>query len=91
MTDRSQDPEIGADTGMDYDRESTTGIPRWVKVVGIVLAVAVLLFIVMLLVGNGGGGGHGPARHTSGDGGANAAIVCGSEPAGPGGQASPAG
>lgn len=91
MTDRSQDPETGADTGMDYDRESTTGIPRWAKVVGIVLAVAVLLFIVMLLVGSGGSGGHGPARHSSGDGGANAAIVSGSESAGPGGQAPAAG
>jgi hypothetical protein len=47
------------------DRESTSGIPRWVKMVGIILAVLVLLFVVVQLAG-GGLGGHGPRRHSLG-------------------------
>jgi hypothetical protein len=58
MTDRPPSPDN--DSGMVYDRESPPGIPRWVKVVGIVVAVVALLVVVMLLVG---GGGHGPQRH----------------------------
>jgi hypothetical protein len=60
MTDRPRSPEPGDDSGMVYDREPTTGIPRRVKVVGIVLAVVALVVVVVLLVG---GGGHGPQRH----------------------------
>lgn len=40
------------------DRDST-GMPRWVKVFGIIALVLALLFVVMLV----GGGRHGPARH----------------------------
>lgn len=47
--------------GMEPDREPT-GIPRWLKVLGIVLGVLALLAVAMLLID---GGGHGPARHTS--------------------------
>lgn len=35
-------------------------IPRWAKVLGIILAVLALLTVVMVLVGGGHGG---PARH----------------------------
>ena len=42
------------------------GIPRWVKLVGLVVLILVLLVLVMLVVG-GGGGQHGPRRHSSGD------------------------
>jgi hypothetical protein len=48
------DPSRYSDTG---------GIPRWVKVSGIIVIVLVLLVGVMLLIGGGGGGGHGPSRH----------------------------
>jgi hypothetical protein len=37
------------------------GLPRWVKVTGLVLAVLVLLGVAMMLTG--GFGGHGPSRH----------------------------
>jgi hypothetical protein len=48
------------------DRGSTTGAPRWVKVVGIIAVVLLLLLGIMMLVG----GEHGPGRHApSGDGG----------------------
>jgi hypothetical protein len=40
------------------------GLPRWVKVSAIVLAIVVLATIAALLIG--GGGEHGPGRHQSG-------------------------
>jgi hypothetical protein len=58
---RDVDGEDGGDEGFDYDREPATGMPRWVKVGGIIVAVLALLVVIMLLVG--GPGGHGPSRH----------------------------
>lgn len=58
MTDHPRHHEASDDTGMQYEREST-GLPRWVKVAGIVIAVVVLLVVVVMLVS----GGHGPRRH----------------------------
>lgn len=54
------------DTGAGPDRGSTTGPPRWVKVVGIATIALVLLVVLMMFTG-GGGGSHGPARHTQFD------------------------
>jgi hypothetical protein len=71
MTDRPRSPQPDDDSGMVDDRESAPGIPRWVKVVGIVLAVVALLVVVMLFVG-GGDGGHGPRRHGAGSAGGQA-------------------
>jgi hypothetical protein len=48
MTDQHRSPE-------------SNGLPRWVKVVGIVVIVVALLFVAMMLIG--GPGGHGPSRH----------------------------
>ena len=36
------------------------GMPRWVKVLGIVVAVVVLLVVALMFIG---GGGHSPRRH----------------------------
>jgi hypothetical protein len=58
----------GHDRGSRYEREST-GIPRWVKLTGLIVAVAVVLVVVIMLMG--GWGGHGPQRH----GGAAAATA----------------
>lgn len=52
-----------SDFGHGTDRESPPGMPRWVKVVGLVVLVAALVLVAVLLLG--GGGGHGPARHAS--------------------------
>lgn len=49
------------DTRMRLDRGSTTGMPEWVKVFGIVALVVVLTVVVMMLTGRGGS--HGPGRH----------------------------
>jgi hypothetical protein len=58
------DPPRYPGTGAEPDYESTTGIPRWLKVVGIIVAVLVLLFVAVLLFGGdlfgGEGGGHRP-------------------------------
>ncbi|HKQ05645.1 MAG TPA: hypothetical protein VJ464_10970 [Blastocatellia bacterium] len=44
------------------DRGSDVGMPRWVKVFGIIAIVVVLLFIILHLTGNslGGHGSHTP-------------------------------
>ena len=58
---RSRDP--GEAAGVGADRGSPPGMPRWVKVAGIILAVLVLLLVIVLLIS---GGEHGPRRHLSG-------------------------
>ena len=57
---RSRDPN--KDASVAAERGSPPGMPRWVKVSGIIVAVLVLLLIVVLLLA----GGHGPRRHLSG-------------------------
>jgi hypothetical protein len=52
----------GRDTG--YDRERG-GIPRWMKVIGIIVALLVLLVVIVELTGLDAG--HGPSRHQQGD------------------------
>jgi hypothetical protein len=46
---------------MRYEHEPPSGVPRWVKVVGIVVAVVALLVVVVMLVS--GDGGHRRPRH----------------------------
>ncbi|MBY3530799.1 hypothetical protein HFN72_33570 [Rhizobium laguerreae] len=43
------------------DEPAYPGMPRWVKICGVVLAVAILL--TALLMVSGIGGQHGPGRH----------------------------
>jgi hypothetical protein len=55
-----------ADTGVRPDRSSTSGTPRWVKVLGIIAIVLVLLGGIIVFTGVDGE--HGPSRQTpSGD------------------------
>lgn len=61
MTDPARPTRNVDDAGMDYESDARTGLPRWVKVAGIVVAVVVLVVVVVLLIG--GGGGHSPRRH----------------------------
>ena len=46
----------------DDVRAVPPGIPRWVKVSGIVVAVLIVLVIAVMLLA---GGNHGPGRHLS--------------------------
>jgi hypothetical protein len=57
---RARDPGEAAD--LAADRGSPPGMPRWVKVSGIIVAVLVLLLVIVLLLA----GGHSPRRHLSG-------------------------
>jgi hypothetical protein len=79
MTDptlpRTDNPDVLADpagdSGIVRDREGDpvsppSGMPRWVKVSGIIALALVLLFVVLHLTGLGGD--HGPGRHVNGDG-----------------------
>ena len=53
-------PTPGEDTDVDPGRDYP-GMPRWVKVSGIIALILVLLVVVMMVAG--GGGQHGPGRH----------------------------
>lgn len=48
---------------------SDAGVPRWVKVAGVITAVIVALFVVLMLVGD-----HGPGRHSGAAGDFTAAV-----------------
>ena len=55
------------------DRPPYPGMPRWVKVSGIVTLVLVVLVVIVMLAT---GGNHGPGRHLpSGDAGNQASPV----------------
>ena len=62
MPDEPSYAEAGDDAGTKPAGE-WTGMPRWVKVFGIVALAVLLLLLIVLLTG--GGGGHGPGRHAS--------------------------
>lgn len=44
------------------DRGTAPGIPRWVKVSGLVVAALIVLLVAVMLLA---GGDHGPGRHMS--------------------------
>jgi hypothetical protein len=62
MADPPGYPDTGDDTGVGSDRESTSRIPRWVWVSGIIVAVVVLAVVAIMLIS---GGEHvpGPRGH----------------------------
>jgi hypothetical protein len=60
MTDPPPYP-TGEDPGREVDQD-TTGVPRWVKVSGVIFGVLVVLVIVVLAL-TGTLGQHGPGRH----------------------------
>jgi hypothetical protein len=64
MTDPPSDPQSRPDTGNDTARGEHPGLPGWVKVSGIVVAILVMALIVIMLIA---GGDHGPGRHATGN------------------------
>jgi plastocyanin len=59
--DSPRHPNTGDATGVGPDRGSTAGLPRWVRVLGIVALVVGLLVVILRFTGVGGE--HGPGRH----------------------------
>jgi hypothetical protein len=59
MADPPPDSDTGDDTGVGRDRGSATSTPRWLPVLGIVIAIVlVLLLVVLHLTGVLGPGAH---------------------------------
>jgi hypothetical protein len=59
MADPPSYPDTGDDTGVGRDRGSASGTPRWVLVLGIVIAIVLVLLLVFLhLTGVLGPGAH---------------------------------
>jgi hypothetical protein len=71
MADPPRYRDTGEDAGVTADRGSPPGMPRWVKVSGIIVAVLVLLVVIVLLIS---GGSHGPRRHASSGAGGQAPL-----------------
>jgi hypothetical protein len=70
MGDPPRARDQGEDAHLAADRGSPPGMPRWVKVSGIIVAILALLLVIVLLIS----GGHGPRRHASGDAGSQAPL-----------------
>ena len=58
-----EDPPLERDGDAEPQRESDAGMPRWVKLFGLVALILALALVVMFLVV---GGDHGPGRHAVG-------------------------
>ena len=59
MADPGPDPDSEDDAGARLDRGTAAGTPRWVWVLGVVIAVALIaLFVVLHLTGTLGPGDH---------------------------------
>jgi len=59
VADPRPDPEGEDDPRARLDRGPATGTPRWVRLLGIVLAIALIaLFVVLHLTGTLGAGVH---------------------------------
>lgn len=65
MADHHLDGPAGS-PGPDPDRGEFQGMPRWVKVAGLIVVLLAVLVVVLLVLG--GPGGHGPGRHGSASG-----------------------
>ena len=62
MADQPPHPDSKGDTGTRPDRRSTSypGMPRWVKVFGIIVIVLVVVVIIILASGHTSPAPHGP-------------------------------
>ena len=62
MADPPGDRHTGEDARLAADRQPAPGMPRWVKVTAVIVAVLALLLVIVMLIS---GGNHGPQRHQS--------------------------
>lgn len=90
MTDPSNYAETNTedDNGGPPDLGPKPGVPRWVKVFGIIAIVLIVIVLIGLLTGQlGPGGRHGPGRHMGGAGGPTSPSVGKQKPNAVGGPA----
>lgn len=64
MTDRPTQPDSTSDTGSDTARGAPPGLPRWVKVAGLIIGILLVALAAIMAIA---GGDHGPGRHANGD------------------------
>ncbi len=57
-------PETPRPTSIDRDRAAPPGVPRWLKVLALVVGILVLVLAAIMLIA---GGDHGPDRHAARD------------------------
>ena len=50
-----------ADSPSNPEPRAEPGMPRWVKIFGIITVIVIALFLILMFVK--GPGGHGPSRH----------------------------
>ena len=62
MPDPPRDRHTGEDASLPADLQPAPGMPRWVKVTAVIVAVLALLLVSVMLIS---GDGHGPQRHQS--------------------------
>jgi hypothetical protein len=62
MADLPPYPDAGDNTGVERGRETKPGMPRWVKVSGIIVGVLIVLLVILAVTGVLPGQ-HGPGRH----------------------------
>lgn len=53
--------DTGDDAGVGPGRETKPGMPRWLKLSGIIIAAVVVLLVILMLTGVFGEG-HGPGQ-----------------------------
>jgi hypothetical protein len=84
LTTRPPSADIAgdADSGVTPDHELTTGAPRWVKILGIVVLGLAVLFVGLKIAGIGPE--HGPGRHSGGSSTPSGATTGGSHTPPPG-------
>lgn len=64
MADLPPYPDSNSNTGVETNNETPAGLPRWVKVFGIIATLLLLLFIILHFT-IGGPGNHGPRSNAS--------------------------
>jgi hypothetical protein len=77
MESRHRDPQTGEDSSPAPDRGSPPGIPRWLKVSGIIVVVLIVLVVGISFIAGveHGPGQFGPGQHGPGPSGSRPVLI----------------